>query len=118
MLSDANTKAADAKLSSRHVHRGLNMFRHIPFIMSHHAKPDLLHTIQIGTLEHLQKWIYHCMKTHERLDKYNAIRLSVPTYHDLTPKTMSYEEVSQWIGKEMKEMSRYLLGVVTQSVRG
>jgi len=58
------------------------------------------------------------MRTHERVDKYNAIWLSVPAYHDLTPKTKSYEDVSQWSGKEMKEMSRYLVGVVTQSLRG
>jgi hypothetical protein len=69
-------------------------------------KPNLLHTMQIGMLDHLQKWIFHFMKMHERLDKYNAIWLSVPAYHDLTPKTMSYEEVSQWNGKEVKEMSR------------
>jgi len=37
---------------------------------------------------------------------------------DLKPKNKSYEEVSQWDGKEMKEMSRYRLGVVTQSLRG
>jgi hypothetical protein len=42
----------------------------------------------------------------------------VPAYHDLTPKNKSYEEVSQWNGKEMMEMSLYLLGVVTQSLRG
>jgi hypothetical protein len=29
-LSDTNTKAANAELSSRHVHRGFNAFRHIP----------------------------------------------------------------------------------------
>jgi hypothetical protein len=58
------------------------------------------------------------MKTQERLDKYNAIWLSVPAYHDLTPKNKSYEAVSQWNGKEMKEISRYLVGVVTQSLRG
>jgi len=58
------------------------------------------------------------MKTHERLDKYNALCLSVPAYHDLTPKNESWEEVSQWNGKEMKEISRYLLGVVTQFLRG
>jgi hypothetical protein len=58
------------------------------------------------------------MKTYELLDKYNAIWLSVPACYDLTPKTKSYEEVSHWNGKEMKEMSRYLLGVVTQSLRG
>jgi hypothetical protein len=34
MLSDANTKAADVKLSLRHVHRGFDMFRQIPCIVS------------------------------------------------------------------------------------
>jgi len=90
----------------------------MPCIVSDLPKPDLLHTMQIGMLDYLQKWIFHFMNTHERLDKYNAIWLSVPAYHDLTPKTKLYEEVSQWNGKEMKEMSRYLLGVVTQSLRG
>ena len=80
--------------------------------------PDLLHSMQIGMLDHLQKWIIHFMKTDEQLDKYNAIWLSVLAYHDLTPKNKSYEEVSQCNGKDMKEMSRYLLGVVTQSLRG
>jgi hypothetical protein len=69
-------------------------------------------------LDQLQKRIFHFMKTHERLDKYNAIWLCVPANHDLTPKIKWYEEVAQWNGKEMKEMSRYLLGVVTQSLRG
>ena len=115
-LSDANTKAADAELSSRQVHQGFNEFRHIPCIVSNLWKPNLLHTIQIGMLDHLQKWLFHCLKTHERLDKYNAIWLSVPAYSDLTPKTKSCEEGSQWNGKEMKEMSRYLFEVVTQSL--
>jgi len=117
-LSNANTKAATADLSSRHVHRGFNVFQHISCIVSDLPKPDLLYTMQIGMLDHLQKWIFHFMKTHERLDKYNAIWLSVPAYHDPTPKTKSYEEVSQWNRKKMEEMSRYLLGVVTQSLRG
>jgi hypothetical protein len=72
--------------------------------------------MQIGMLDHLQDWIFHFLKTHEGLDKYNAIWLSVPAYHDLTPNNKSYEEVFQWNGKEMKEMSQYLLGVVTQSL--
>jgi len=52
-LSDANTKAADAQLSSRDVHRGSNVFRHIPCIVSDLPKPDLLHTMQIGVLDYL-----------------------------------------------------------------
>jgi len=86
MLSDTNTKAADAELTSRHVHRGFNVFQHIPCIVSDLPKPDLLHTMQIGFLDHLQKWVFHFMKMHERLDKYNAIWLSMSAYHDLTPK--------------------------------
>jgi len=116
LLSDANTKAADAELSSRHVHRGFNMFRHIPCIVSDLPQPHLPHTMQISMLDHLQKWIFHFMKTHKWLEKYNAIWLSVPAYHYLTPKNRSYEEVSQWNGTKMKEMSRYLLRVVTQSL--
>jgi len=88
-LSDAITKTADAKLSSHHVHRGFNVFRHIPCIVSNLPKPDLLHTLQIGMLDHLQKWIFHIMKTHEWLDKYNVTWLSVPAYHDLTPSIKS-----------------------------
>jgi len=70
----------------------------------------------IGVLEHLLRLIYHFMKRHKRLDKYNAIWLSVPAYHDLKPKIMSYEEVPPWNGKVMKEMRWYLLGVVTRSL--
>ena len=89
------------------------MFRHYPNIVSHHLKPDLLHTMQIGMLNHLQKWIFHFMNTHEWLEMYNAIWFTVPAYHDLTPKSKSSEVVSQWNGKEMKKMSQYLLGVAT-----
>ena len=94
------------------------MFRHIPCMLSDLTKRDHLHIMQIGMLDYLQKWIFHLMKTHKQLHKYNAIWLSMPAYHDLTAKNKSYEEVSQWNGKEMKEMSQYLLGVVTQSLQG
>jgi hypothetical protein len=102
----------------RHVQRGFKVFQHIPNIVSNLLKPDLFHTMLIGMLDHLQMWIIHFMKTHKRLDKYNAIWLCMPSYHDLTPKNKSYEDRSRSNGKEMTQMSRYLLGVVTQSLRG
>ena len=74
--------------------------------------------MHIGMLDHLQKWILHSMKTPERLDKYNAIWLSLPAYHDITSKNKYYEDVFHRNGKEMKEMSQDLHGVVTQSQRG
>jgi hypothetical protein len=68
-LSDANTKVADAELSSSHVHQRFTMFRHIPCFVSDLPNPDLLHIMQISMLDHPRKWIFHFMKTHERLDK-------------------------------------------------
>ena len=70
------------------------MFRHIPWIVSDLPKPDLLHTVQISILDHCPKWIYHFMNTHQWLNKYNAIWLSVPADNNLTPKNESYEEVA------------------------
>jgi hypothetical protein len=55
MLSDANTKSADAELFSHLVHQGFNAFRHIPHIVSELPKPELLHTMQIDMLDHIQK---------------------------------------------------------------
>ena len=117
-FSHANPSASNAKLSSRHVHPGFTMCQHIPCIIRELRQPDLLHTMPISILDHLQKWIFHFMNQHTPLDKYNAIRLSVPCDHDLTPEHKLNEEVSQWNGKEMKEVSQYLLGVVTQTLRG
>jgi len=94
-LRNANTKAANAQILSRHVHQGFNVFRHIPSIVSNLPKPKLIHTMQISMLGHLEKWIFHFMKTHEPLDKFNAIWLSAPAYHDFTPKNKSYESVSR-----------------------
>jgi hypothetical protein len=48
--------------------------------MSPHPKPKLLHTMQIGMLEHHQKWISHCMKTHKLLDN-TVIRAYLPRPH-------------------------------------
>jgi hypothetical protein len=86
MLYDANTNAADAELSSRQDHQGFNVFRHVPCIVSDLPKPDLLRTIQISMLHFLQKLIFLFLKMHERMDKYNAIWLSLPAYHYHTPK--------------------------------
>jgi hypothetical protein len=72
----------------------------------------------IPDVDNLRKWIFDFMNTHEWLDRYNSICSSVPAYHDLTAKNKSYEEDSQWHGKEMKGMSWYLLGVLTQSLQG
>jgi hypothetical protein len=80
-------------------------------------KRDLLHSMQMCMHDQFQKCKFHLMEMHEWLDKYNAISFSVHPYHDLTQRNDSYQEVSQRNWKEKKEISRFLLRVVTKSHR-
>jgi hypothetical protein len=84
LLCDTNTEAVDAALSSLHVHQEVNMFQHIACVVSDLPKPDLLQTMQIGMFDTLLKRSFNFMKTHEPLDTYNVIWLSVSAYHDRT----------------------------------
>lgn len=73
ILDEENTQESSDVLADVHVHKGFNAFRHIPCTVSELPKPDLLHTMQLGMLDHLHKWLFHFMKTHNRLDRYNAL---------------------------------------------
>jgi hypothetical protein len=110
--------AADAKLSSHHIPQGFNVFQYIFCVMNNLPKPNLYHTMQIHILHPPHKWTIHLMKLHTWLDKYNAIWLSIPPYLNLIQSHISYEEVSQWNRKVMNEISRYLVGVATQTLWG
>jgi hypothetical protein len=79
-------------------------------------KPDVLHTIQLGMLKHLLEWIHAFLKQYNRLDRFNAIWLSIPAYLDMTRRTKAYEEISQWTGKEYKTMSRFLTGCLASTL--
>jgi len=55
-LSDDISAAVDNQLILCHIYRGFNVFQHIPCIVSDLPNHDLLHTMQLGMLDH-QKWI-------------------------------------------------------------
>lgn len=73
MGSNANTRASDAKLSLCHLHHQFNVFRQIPRIVSDLMKSNYLLEMLIGMLNQVKNWIFHLIKTHERLDIFNAI---------------------------------------------
>jgi Plavaka transposase len=75
-------------------------------------KPDLLHTMQLGMIKHLIEWIEMLCKAHGRLQRFDDLWLQVPAYLEMTRPTRAYSEVSQWQGKEMKTMARFLMAVV------
>jgi hypothetical protein len=86
-------------------------------VVSELPKPDLLHTMQLGMLKHLLAWLNQLLKKHKRLERFNDLWLSIPAYPDFTKPTKAYEEVSQWTGKELKNMSRFLVSVLSNALR-
>jgi hypothetical protein len=81
-------------------------------------KPDLLHTIQLGLLKHLMEWNHDLLQRHRRLPLFNRLWKAVPRYVDLPPNKKTYQEITQWTGREYKNMSRFLVGVLANSLRG
>lgn len=80
-------------------------------------KPDKLHTIYLGLVEkHLMEWITAMLSKHGRLERFIALSKRVPAYLDLTAPKRSYQEVTQWNGKEIKNMSRYLYATLAATL--
>ena len=116
-LSVANTPAANARLARHHIHQGFNVLWYLDCVVSDLPKPDLLHTLQLGMLKHLLGWLHDFLKQHKRLTAFNNIWLSVPPYLKMAQPQKAYEEVSTWQGKEIKTMSRFLVGVLRCALR-
>lgn len=76
-------------------------------------KPDLLHTIYLGVLKSLLLWLEDFLISHGLYDRYNKLWLEVPPYHELPRPHKTYREVTNWQGKEIRNMAKYLLAVLS-----
>jgi len=112
-----DTPAAKARVTRHGVHQGSNVLWHLDCVVSDLPKPDLLHTLQLGMLKHLLGWLHDFLKQHKCLEEFNNIRLSIPPYLDMAQPQKAYGEVLSWQGKEIKTMSRFLVGVLRCSLR-
>ena len=80
------------------------------------ASPDILHTVYLGILDHLMKWLIPFLKDHKRHALFDAIWSVVPAYPALLRFNKPYSAVSQWQGKEMRTLGRILLPVLSATL--
>src|SRR5690606_21226581 len=84
--------------------------------------PDILHTIHLGLIKDLSKWIHAFLKKlgPQHLEKYERLwtQTEVRRYPGLRLPTKTYSElpVDQLKGKEYRNYGRCLLAVVTAAV--
>ena len=116
-LWEKNTAQSIADLKGRNVNAGYNILWRLESNTSELPKPDLLHTMQIGMLKRLLGWLQDFLKYHKRLELFNDIWLSVPAFLEMSKPRCAYEEVSRWNGKEIKTMTRFLVGVTRNALR-
>jgi len=79
--------------------------------------PDLLHTIYLGLFKHMMDWIQGFLKKHGRLQAFDDSWKALPPYPGFFVPKKAYREVTQWQGKEMRNLGRCLLGVLAVALR-
>ena len=80
-------------------------------------KPDLLHTVYLGLFKHMMDWIQGFLKKHARLQDFDDAWKALPPYPGFFAPKKAYREVTQWQGKEMRNLGRCLLGVLAVALR-
>lgn len=81
------------------------------------VRADLLHNLYLGTLKHLMGWIQDFLAENRRLHVFDTIWSQLPPYPGFTPPTKTYRAVTQWQGKEMRNLGRVILGSFTAALR-
>jgi len=79
--------------------------------------PDLLHTIYLGLFKHMMDWIQGFLKKHSRQQAFDDAWKALPPYPGFLVPNKAYREVTQWQGKEMRNLGCCLLGVLAVALR-
>jgi len=80
-------------------------------------KPDMLHTMYLGLFKHMMDWIEGFLKKHGRLQAFDDVWKALPPYPRFLVPKKAYHEVTQWQGKEMRNLGRCILGVLAVALR-
>ena len=80
-------------------------------------KPDLLHTVYLGLFKHMMDWVQGFLKKHARLQAFDDAWKALPPYPGFFVPKKAYRAVTQWQGKEMRNLGRCLLGVLAVALR-
>jgi len=75
--------------------------------------PDMLHTVYLVLFKHMMDWIQAFLKKHGRQQAFDDVWKVLPQYPGFLVPKKAYREVAQWQGKEIRNLGRCILGVLT-----
>jgi len=80
-------------------------------------KPDLLHNIYLGLFKHMMEWVEGFLKKHKRQQAFDAAWKEIPPYPRCSVPKKVYREITQWEGKEMRNLGRSISAVFASAFR-
>jgi len=80
-------------------------------------KPDMLHIIYLGLFKHMMDWIEGLLKKHGRLQAFDDVWKALPPCPGFSVTKKAYRQVTQWQGKEMRNLGRCILRVLAVALR-
>ena len=80
-------------------------------------KPDLLHTVYLGLFKDMIDWVQAFLKKHAQLQAFDDAWKALLAYPGFFVPNKAYCEVTQWQGKEMRNLGRCLLVVLAVALR-
>ena len=69
-------------------------------------KPDLLHNIDLGLIKDMMEWVEGFLKKQKWLQAFDDVWTEIPLYLAFCVPKSAYCEVTQWQGKEMRNLDR------------
>jgi len=75
-------------------------------------KPDLLYILYLGLFKDMMNWIEAMLKKHGRLQAFDEVWKALPLYPGFLVPQKAYSEVTQWQGKQMRNLGCGILGVL------
>lgn len=109
---------AEEELKARGIKQTRGVLWNTPFVDPVQLpKPDILHVLYLGLFKHMMDWLMAFLKKHKRKDEFDTIWARIPSYPGFNAMNKPYSQVSQWQGKEMRNLVKVLLPALAASLR-
>jgi len=79
-------------------------------------KPDLLHNIYLGLFKHMMEWVEGFLENHKRQQAFDDAWKEITSYSRFSVPKKANREITQWQGKEMRNLGRCIGAVLASAL--
>ena len=80
-------------------------------------KPDLFHNVYLGLFKHMREWAEGFLKKDKRQQAFDDAWKEIPPYPGFSVPKKSYREITQWHGKEMRNLGHCISAVLASALQ-